>query len=74
MVVIKVFCKIALLSCIQCSRTLFLKKGYFMRFFLIFSETVLCKALRFFELHSVQQDASFDISKTVFGHFFHILY
>ena len=45
------------------------KNGYFMMFFLIFSETVLCKGLGFFVLHSVRQDASFELSKTSFGIF-----
>ena len=40
-----------------------------MRFFLIFSETLLCKELVFFALHSVQQDASFELLKTFFGIF-----
>ena len=46
------------------------KNVYFMRVFLIFSETVLCTDPGFFGLHSVHQDASFDLSKTYFGHFF----
>ena len=42
------------------------KNGNFRRFFLIFSETVLCRELRFFALHSVYQDASFELSKSIF--------
>ena len=41
-----------------------------MMFFLIFSETVLRKEMGIFALHSVQQDASFELSKTTFGNFF----
>jgi hypothetical protein len=40
------------------------------RFFLIFSETVLCRELRFFALHSVHQNPSFELSKSTFGQFF----
>ena len=40
------------------------------RVFLEFLETILCKELRFFALHSVHQDASFELSKTAFGQFF----
>ena len=39
---------------------------HFWRFFLIFSLTVLSKDLRFFALHSVPQDASFELSKSTF--------
>ena len=39
------------------------KKGNFLRFFLIFSETIFWTELRFFALHSVHQDASFELSK-----------
>ena len=46
------------------------KKTNFSRFFLIFSKTILCKDLRFFALHSVHQDASFELSKLTIGQFF----
>jgi hypothetical protein len=36
--------------------TKFASNAIFWRFFLIFSETVLCKELGFFALHSVHQD------------------
>ena len=42
------------------------KSVFFYRFFLIFSETVLCRELGFFALHSVHQDASFKLSKSTF--------
>ena len=41
-----------------------------MRFFFIFSEAFICKELGVFVLHSVHQDASFELSKTSFGHYF----
>ena len=44
-------------------------KALFFRLFLILSETVHCKDLRFFALRSVHQDFSFELSKTVFGQF-----
>ena len=47
-----------------------LKNGNFLRYYLIFAETILCKELGFFVLHSVHQDASFELSKTAFGQFF----
>ena len=37
---------------------------------LIFSESVLGKELGFFALHSVHQDASFELSKMAFSQFF----
>ena len=46
-----------------------LKMGYFMRFCLDFSETLLCEDLGFFALHSVQQDASFELSKHFLNNF-----
>ena len=46
------------------------KNGNFLGFFLIFSEMVLCKALRFFALTSVHQDASLELSKSNIGQFF----
>ena len=46
------------------------KNGIFLRFFLFFSETILCKELRFFALHSVHQDASFELSKSTIRQFF----
>ena len=42
------------------------KRQFFKRFFLIFSETILCKQLGFF----LQQDHSFELSKTAFGQIF----
>ena len=43
----------------------------FLKFF--FKETILCKQLVFFALHSAHQDASCELSKTAFDnfHFFH---
>ena len=38
--------------------------------FLIFSKTVLCKELRYFVLHSVHQDAYFELSKSTIRQFF----
>ena len=46
------------------------KNGNFLRFFLIFSETILGKELRFFALQSVHQDASFELSKPTIEQFF----
>ena len=46
----------------------FLKKmGIFLQFFFIYSGTVHGRELRSFALYSVHQDASFELSKTVFG-------
>ena len=39
-----------------------------------FSKTILCKELWSFALHSVHQDAFFELSKTVFLQFFWISY
>ena len=39
-------------------------------FFLIFSEMVLLRELRFFALHSVYQNPSFELSKSTFWQFF----
>ena len=47
----------------------FLKNGHFGRFFLIFSEMGLCRELRFFALHSVHQNPSFELSKSTFQQF-----
>ena len=41
----------------------------FWRFFFNFSETVHCKKLRFFALHSVHQDAFFELSKNLSDYF-----
>ena len=46
------------------------KMGILWGFSQFFSETALCTELGFFALHSVHQDASFELSKTSFGHFF----
>ena len=46
--------------------TVLAKNGIFLRFFLIFSETVLCRELGFLALRSVHQDASFELSKSTF--------
>jgi hypothetical protein len=46
------------------------KNGNILSFFLIFSEMILCKALRFFALHSVHQDTCFDLSKSNIEQFF----
>ena len=43
---------------------------HFGRFFLIFSEMVLCRELRFFALHSVQENPSFELSKSTIRQFF----
>ena len=43
----------------------FWKIVQFWQFFLIFSESVLYRELRFFALHSVHQDASFELSKSI---------
>ena len=43
---------------------------YFWGFSCFFLETILCKGLGFFALHSGHQGASFEISKTIFGQFF----
>ena len=45
----------------------FLKNWHFWQFFIIYSGTVHGKELRSFALYSVHQDASFELSKTVFG-------
>ena len=50
--------------------TILAKKGNFLRFFLIFSETILWTELRFFALHSVHHDASFELSKSTIRRFF----
>ena len=47
-----------------------LKMGILWSFSCFFLETVLCKMLGFFALHSVQQDTSFELSKASFGQFF----
>ena len=47
----------------------FFRNANFWWFFLIFSETVLCKELKFFALHSVNQDTSFELSKSTIGQF-----
>ena len=48
----------------------FFRNAHFWWFFLIFTETVLRKELMFFVLHSVNQDSSFELSKSTIGHFF----
>ena len=48
------------------------QNGNFFKVFLDFSETILCKEMGFFALHSVHQDASFEQSKIVFGQFFRL--
>ena len=40
---------------------------------MIFSESVHCKELGSLAMHSVHQDASFELSKTAFRQFFKIL-
>ena len=47
----------------------FFRNAHFWWFFLIFTETVLRKELKFFALHSVNQDASFELSKSTIGQF-----
>ena len=44
--------------------------AFFGSFFLIFSGTVPCRELGSFALYSVQQDASFELSKSTFRQFF----
>ena len=51
---------------------MFAKKSIFLRFFLIFSETILWTELRFFALHSVHHDASFELSKSTIKQFFRL--
>ena len=46
------------------------KIDHFCRSFLIFSETVLCRELRFLALHSVHQNPSFELSKSTIRQFF----
>ena len=43
----------------------FLEKLVFLLVYLDFSETVLCRELICFVLHSVHQDASFELSKSL---------
>ena len=48
----------------------FWKDSNFWQFFWIFPETVVCRDLRFFALHSVHQNPSFELSKSTIQQFF----
>ena len=50
------------------------KNDHFLRFFLIFLEMILFKALRFFSLTSVHKDALLELSKSNIGQLFRFLY
>jgi len=55
-------------NCLKWSK--WAKITVFGRFFLFFSEMVLCRELRFFALHSVHQNPSFELSKSTIRQFF----
>ena len=48
------------------------KNDNFLRFFLIFSESIIFKELWYFAFRSWHQNGSFELSKIVFGQFFKI--